>query len=577
MVDMMIFRRKLVKKKLLFLILSLLIGLTLFSLFFAKKDSEQTNEPPSNIVDQADENKNTGKIHIVDKVYTLAQKGMILNLTVIAGKSRYEEVTKSYGEPETIDETAVGNYANYPNHQVTIGYQDSIAFDLRSFVDELQDIHYLDILDGLGEPNEIKYYQDTENNQIILIYQVDSDYQLKWILNKPNENEQNPAVDHISVVAKRVPIQDQRDPSLTIPEIIDRMSIDEKIGQMIFAGISSTEPDSEAEKLINDYKVGGIIFNGKNMTSPAQTVAYINFLKSKNKKNKLPLFLGIDQEGGRISKLPGDLINIPTNAKIGEMNNPSFSFELGSVLGKLVSAYGFNINFAPVLDVNSNPQNPVIGDRSFSNSPNLVGQLGIQTMKGLQSEKIIPTIKHFPGHGDTSVDSHLELPTVNKSLKELEQLELIPFNRAIDEGADMVMIAHIMLPKIDRDYPSSLSEVVITELLRNKIGFDGVIITDDMTMEAITGNFDIGSAAVESVKAGSDIIMAAHDYEKMIKVISVLKKAVEAGEIPEERINESVTRILQLKERYGIDDTLIEKVNINKLNILIKSVLDKYK
>lgn len=562
-------------KKILFIILSILIGLTLFSLFFVGRDSEQTNQPPPKIVDPSDEDKDIGKIHIVDKVYTLAQKGKILKLTVIAGKSRFEEITKIYGEPETIDETAVGNYANYPNHQVTVGYKDSIIFDLRSYVAELQDIHYLDILDKLGEPNEIKYYQDTENDQIILIYQVNSDYQLKWILNKPNESEQNPAVDHISVVAKRVPVQDQRDPSLTIPEIIDSMSIDEKIGQMIFAGISSTEPNAEAEKLINDYKVGGIIFNGKNMTSPAQTVEYINFLKTKNKKNKLPLFLGIDQEGGRISKLPGGLIDIPTNLEIGEMNDPAFSFELGSVLGKLVNAYGFNINFAPVLDVNSNPENPVIGDRSFGNSPNLVSKLGIQTMKGLQSEKIIPTIKHFPGHGDTSSDSHIELPTVNKSLKELEKLELIPFNRAIDEGADMVMIAHIMLPEIDRDYPSSLSKVVITGLLRNKIGFDGVIITDDMTMEAITGNFDIGSAAVESVKAGSDIIMVAHDYEKMIKVISVLKKAVEAGEIPEERINESVTRILQLKEKYGIEDTLIEKVNINKLNKLIKSVLDK--
>lgn len=567
-------------KKILFLFLSILIGLILFYLFLDERDSEQTNQlPPENVdpsISDENEDKDTEKVHVVDKVYTLSQKGKLLNVTLIAGKSGYEEVTKMYGEPETIDETSVGDYASYPNHQVTIGYQDSIAFDLRSYVNELQEIYYLDILDELGEPNDIKYYQNTENDQIILIYEVNTNYQLKWILNKPNEDVQNPAVDHISVVAKEMPKQDQRDTSLTIPELIDRMSIDEKIGQMIFAGISSTEPNAEAEQLINDYKVGGIIFNGKNMTSPSQTVAYINFLQAKNRKNKLPLFFGIDQEGGRISKLPGDLIDIPTNLELGDINDHSFSFELGSVLGKLVSAYGFNINFAPVLDVNSNPENPVIGDRSFGNSPNLVSELGIQTMKGLQSEKIIPTIKHFPGHGDTSVDSHLELPTVNKSLTELEKLELIPFNRAVDEGADMVMIAHILLPKIDREHPSSLSEVIITDLLRNQIGFDGVIITDDMTMEAITGNFEIGSAAVMSVKAGSDIIMVAHDYDEIIKVISVLKKAVEDGEIPEERINESVTRILQLKEKYGIADSLSENVNINELNQLIKSTLDKY-
>ncbi|WP_246141122.1 beta-N-acetylhexosaminidase [Bacillus marasmi] len=389
----------------------------------------------------------------------------------------------------------------------------------------------------------------------------------------PPENVGHSDADRVS---GKITIPNQSDPSIAIRNLIDNMSMDEKIGQMTFAGISGTEPDSLAERLVTDYKVGGIIFNKKNMDSPVQTVDYINSLKLKNQNNKLPLFFGIDQEGGRISKLPGGLINLPTNIEIGKLNNPSFSFEIGSVLAKLVSAYGFNINFAPVLDVNSNPENPIIGDRSFGKTTKLVSELGIQTLKGLQSERIIATIKHFPGHGDTSVDSHLELPTVNKSLKELEKLELIPFNRAVNEGADMVMIAHIMLPKIDQDYPSSLSKAVITELLRNKIGYDGVIITDDMTMKAITGNFDIGSAAVESIKAGSDIIMVAHDYEKMIKVISTLKKAVEDGEISEERIDESVTRILQLKEKYELDDTLTEKVNISKLNNLIKSVLDKY-
>lgn len=364
-------------------------------------------------------------------------------------------------------------------------------------------------------------------------------------------------------------------PSFTIPEQIERMSMDEKIGQMIFAGVSGTEQNSEVDQLINHYKVGGFILNGKNLTSPSQTVAYINSLKAKNSQNKLSLFLGIDQEGGRISKLPGDLIDTPTNLEIGKIHDLSFAFELGSVIGKMVKAYGFNINFAPVLDINSNPDNPVIGDRSFGNNPKLVSELGTQMMKGLQSEKIIPTIKHFPGHGDTSADSHLELPMVHKSLAELEKFELVPFSHAVEEGADMVMIGHLLLPKIDPDYPSSLSEAIITELLRKRIGFDGVIITDDMTMKAITGNFDIGSAAVMSVKAGNDIVMVAHDYEKMIKVISELKKAVQEGDISEARINESVTRILQLKEKYDIADSISEEVNINKLNQHIKSVLDK--
>lgn len=367
------------------------------------------------------------------------------------------------------------------------------------------------------------------------------------------------------------------DSSVTIPQRIESMSIDEKIGQMIFAGVSGKELNAETKQLVKNYKFGGIIFNGKNFSSPSQTVAYVNGLKAVNSNNKLPLFFGIDQEGGRISKLPGDLIEIPSNMEIGKINDSAFSFEIGSVLGKLVNAYGFNINFAPVLDVNSNPKNPVIGDRSFGNNPSIVSELGVQTMKGIQSEKVIPTIKHFPGHGDTSVDSHLELPIVNKSLPELEKLELIPFYRAIDEGAEMVMIAHILLPKVDQELPSSLSKEIITGILRNKIGFDGVIITDDMTMKAITENFDIGNAAVMSVQAGSDMIMVAHDYDNIMKVFSALKKAVEQGEISEERINESVTRILTLKKKYEIADSYSKKkVDINELNQQIESVLDKY-
>ncbi len=372
-------------------------------------------------------------------------------------------------------------------------------------------------------------------------------------------------------------IQANENPSLTIPQLIESMSIDEKIGQMIFAGVSGKELNAETEQLLKNYKFGGIIFNGKNFSSPSQTVAYVNALKAVNSNNKLPLFFGIDQEGGRISKLPGDLIDIPSNMEIGDINNPSFSFEIGSVLGKLVNAYGFNINFAPVLDVNSNPKNPVIGDRSFGNNPSIVSELGVQTMKGIQSEKVIPTIKHFPGHGDTSVDSHLELPIVNKSLPELEKLELIPFDRAIDEGAEMVMIAHILLTKVDQKLPSSLSKEIITGILRNEKGFDGVIITDDMTMKAITENFNIGSAAVMSVQAGSDMIMVAHDYDNIMKVFSALKKAVEHGDISEERLNESVTRILKLKKKYEISDSFNKKkVDINELNQQIESVLDNY-
>ena len=175
-------------------------------------------------------------------------------------------------------------------------------------------------------------------------------------------------------------------------------------------------------------------------------------------------------------------------------------------------------------------------------------------------------MKHFPGHGDTSVDSHLELPTVNKSLAELEELELIPFQAAVENGADVVMAAHILLPKIDPDYPSSMSKVVLTDMLRKQLGFNGVIITDDMTMGAIADNYSIAQAAVQSVKAGSDIILVAHGESNIAATIDALKAAVESGEIKEERINESVARIIRLKQKYNLEDSVVPSVNVEGLN-----------
>ncbi|WP_088051206.1 beta-N-acetylhexosaminidase [Virgibacillus dakarensis] len=355
--------------------------------------------------------------------------------------------------------------------------------------------------------------------------------------------------------------------------IIANMSLDEKIGQMMIAGVSGTSLNGDNLNLISKYKVGGIILYANNLESPNQTIDLLNEIKTKNVRNRLPLLLGVDQEGGEVSRLPGDLINLPSNKHIGEQGNGGYSYTIGSMLGKQLTAFGFNLDFAPVLDVNSNPDNPVIGDRSFGNNPEIVSDLGIQTMKGIQSEGIISVIKHFPGHGDTSVDSHLELPRVNKSLKELHRLELIPFERAIQNGADVVMVAHILLPKIDPEFPSSMSPKIIDGILRNQFAFSGVVMTDDMTMKAITDNFDIGQAAVESVKAGNDMILVAHGYHNVITVIKALEDAVHNGELTEERINESVSRIIHLKRKYDISNRQTESINIRQLNKIMETAL----
>lgn len=359
---------------------------------------------------------------------------------------------------------------------------------------------------------------------------------------------------------------------LIITQMIDQMSIDEKIGQLIFAGISGTTITAETKSLIHNYHVGGIILFANNLETPEQSLKLLNQIKAENSQNNVPIFLGVDQEGGRVERLP-NLHKLPSSQEIAAKDQKEISYDIGQLLAKQVASFGFNLNFAPVLDVNSNPNNPVIGDRSFGDRAEIVSEFGIQTMKGLQSENIITVVKHFPGHGDTDVDSHLELPKVNKNLEELHDLEFIPFKAAIEEGADIVMTAHILLPQIDPEYPSSMSKKVVTEILREQLEFDGVIITDDMTMQAITNHFEIGEAAVNAIKAGTDIILMAHNYDGLLSVVQSLQVAVANGEITEERLNESVRRVIQLKQDYGLADEQVEFIDIESLRKSMEEVL----
>lgn len=362
----------------------------------------------------------------------------------------------------------------------------------------------------------------------------------------------------------------------SITKQLAEMSLDEKIGQMIFGGIPDTSLSKKTKQLINKYHLGGIIFFSNNIEDSKQTLALINEIKSTNKTNTLPILLGIDQEGGRVERLPEDIAKLPKNKEIGETNNKEFSYNIGTILGKQLDAYGFNINFAPVLDVHSNPSNPVIGDRSFSADPNIVSDLGMETMKGMKSENIISVIKHFPGHGDTSIDSHIDLPVVSKQREQLDKVELIPFEHAIKAGADVVMTAHILLSEIDSKYPASLSKKVITNLLRKQLKYNGVVITDDLTMGAIVDNYELETAAVKAIQAGTDIVLIAHGgYATLTTVIAEIKSAVLNGEISEDRIDESVRRIIQLKESYRLTDEEIEDVDVKQLNNFIKNILDK--
>ena len=363
-----------------------------------------------------------------------------------------------------------------------------------------------------------------------------------------------------------------------IAEQIKTMSLEEKIGQMVIVGLEGYTPDDRARSMIEDYHVGGFIFFGLNVENAEQLLSLTNSLKSFNskEKNSVPLFLSIDEEGGRVSRVPNELMKLPTSKEIGDVNNPDFSYQVGGLLADIVKAFGFNLNYAPVLDINSNPENPVIGDRSFGDNADVVSTLGVATMKGMQDSGVVPVVKHFPGHGDTHVDSHVGLPSVDHSMERLQSFELKPFQDAVERGADAVMIAHIQMTEIDPENPSSLSKAVITDLLRDKMGFKGVVITDDLTMGAIKENVDISEAAVQSVNAGVDIVLVCHGYDNEVAVLDALKVAVDTGEISEERINESVYRIFQLKYKYQMSDQIIPSVNVEDINRDISQVLNMY-
>lgn len=380
-----------------------------------------------------------------------------------------------------------------------------------------------------------------------------------------------PPTPTVSGTAKPAATPVPQDPLL---DRIAKLTLDQKIGQMVLVGLEGTSMQAHAREMIDTYKVTGFILYKDNITGSAQTRALLTQLKEQNRANPFPLWLSVDQEGGRVDRFPAEYVKIPTMHEVGKTNKPAYSNLIGQALGEEVRSLGFNMDFAPVLDVNNNPNNPVIGDRSFGATPDVVIQHGIQVLKGIQSKQVVPVVKHFPGHGDTSVDSHLELPVIPKSLDALRAFELKPFAEAIRQQADAVMVGHLLLPKLDETNPATLSPKVITDLLRGELKFDGVVITDDMTMGGITKHAGIGDAAVRSVQAGSDILLVGHDYEQQKAVLQALKGAVQNGTLSEKRLEASIYRIAKLKEKYGVQDGPIPATDVQAVNRVIQSALE---
>jgi beta-N-acetylhexosaminidase len=328
---------------------------------------------------------------------------------------------------------------------------------------------------------------------------------------------------------------------------IDIMTLEEKIGQMFIVGFDSYEVDDNIATLIKNKKVGGVILFSKNIDTVDQTKKLIESLNALNGENKSKLFMSVDEEGGIVSRIPREMGQFESAWDVGTIGDLDYAFDHGKAIGETIKSLGFNMDFAPVLDVNSNPNNPVIGIRAFSDNPEIVKTMGTEVYKGLRSTGVLAVGKHFPGHGDTDVDSHVAVPVINKSIDVLRNLELIPFKYAIDNGMNMIMVSHLYLPQLDNEYVASLSNNIVTKLLREELGFNGVVVTDDMIMEGVKGKYTTNESAIKAIEAGNDLIMVSAGINDQNSAIDGVVEAVKKGIISEERINESVYRILKVK------------------------------
>lgn len=335
---------------------------------------------------------------------------------------------------------------------------------------------------------------------------------------------------------------------------VNRMTLRQKIGQLMIFGFSGKEAPVEFYKLFEEDFVGGVILFNRNIETPDAVLKLTANLQMAAKRagQPFPLLVSIDQENGIVRRLGNGTTEFPGNMLLAAVGDQQATRAVSQATAKELRALGINANLAPVLDVNNHPDNPVIGVRSFGEKVADVIRHGTAFIKGHHDTGVITTAKHFPGHGDTDTDSHLALPTIPHDLNRLNQIELEPFRKAIVEGVDCIMISHISFPALepDKDVPASLSYAVVTELLRKKMGFKGVIMTDCLEMNAIAETVGTVEGAVRALRAGVDTIIVSHTYSLQKKVIQRILKAVDRGELREEAIDKAVQRVWHLKSKY---------------------------
>lgn len=325
-----------------------------------------------------------------------------------------------------------------------------------------------------------------------------------------------------------------------------------RVGQRFMIGFDGQEASPDARRLIRDFQVGGVVLFARNVDRPEQVAELVRELQgiARDAGHGLPLLVAVDQEGGRVARLREPWTLWPPLRALGQAGSEEHARRMGAALAEELKACGIRYDFAPVVDVDTNPRNPVIGDRSFGDDPERVGRLGAAMIRGLQEGGVAACAKHFPGHGDTDVDSHLDLPAVDHSPARLQDVELRPFRLAIAAGVASIMTAHVLVRELDERLPATLSPRILGELLRGEMRYDGVIVSDDLEMKAVAKHWQPGAAAVLAAQAGCDLLPLCAGHDAQVEAIEGLLRALEAEQVGYAEMDDACARVRRLKERY---------------------------
>jgi beta-glucosidase-like glycosyl hydrolase len=334
--------------------------------------------------------------------------------------------------------------------------------------------------------------------------------------------------------------------------LVARLSPDEKASLRLLIDLPGKSLDPKTEQFFSQHPWAGVILFPKNIETKQQVQTLIAKLQDLNSAHfpDHPLFVAVDQEGGSVSPLEAFVTSSPGNMALAASEDADAVYHLARQNGAELRSLGFNVNFSPVVDVNINPQNPIIGIRSFGEDPSLVAKLGVKAVQGYQEVGVMATAKHFPGHGDTAKDSHLDLPYVDANEMRLRKVEFFPFQEVVSNGVWGVMTAHVVFPALDKK-PATLSKKILTGILRNEMGFEGIIFTDSFAMSAIQEHYDLEEAVFYSIKAGADVLLALGDFSSQLEIFEILKTLIRKKNLPPECIDTPLARIFSFREKLS--------------------------